>query len=136
MDAAQLTILYDERCAFCLRCRDWLATQPVLVGVRLLASGSWEAHERFGDVPWLGSELVVADDTGKVWVGPDAFLMCLWATARYRSWSYVLTRPGYGRFAERFFMHVSKRRGRYAEWFGRSDPDCTYCDDVQTRLGG
>ena len=135
MDAAELTVLYDERCAFCLRCRDWLATQPVLVGVRLMGSGSPEARARYGQVPWLGKELVVTDEVGNVWIGPDAFLMCLWATARYRAWAHLFTRPGYARFAERFFLHVSKQRGRYAEWFGRPEPDCSYCDDVRIRRG-
>jgi hypothetical protein len=60
--------------------------------------------------------------------------MCLWATARYREWAFRLTGPRYERFAERFFLHVSKRRGRYSRWLGGGDdPDCTYCDDVRLR---
>lgn len=129
----RLTILYDERCTFCLRCRDWLATQPCLLPVELLAAGSSEARRRYGAMPWLGSELVVADESGRVWVGPPAFLMCLWATARYRGWSYTLSRPGYERQAERFFLYVSKRRSAWGRWLDRKDPDCTYCDDVRLR---
>jgi predicted DCC family thiol-disulfide oxidoreductase YuxK len=129
--STSLTILYDERCRFCLRCRDWLATQPCLVEVELLGAGSTVARERYGAVPWLGSELVVVDERGQVWVGPAAFLMCLWATARYRSWSYLLSRPGYSHHAERFFRHVSKRRGAWGEWLGRKDDeDCASCEDL------
>ena len=129
-----LTVLYDERCGFCRRCRDWLASQPCLEEVELLPSGSGRAMLRFGAVPWLGNELVVADDEGHVWIGPAAFIVCLWATARYRSWSYVLSRPGMAKHAERFFMHVSKRRNRYASWLSRADQeDCTYCDDLGFR---
>jgi len=134
--AAGLTVLYDERCAFCLRCRDWLATQPCLVEVDLLASGSEEAHERFGEVEWLGQELVVVDDDGDVWSGPAAFLMCLWATVRYRGWAYRFAQPGWSGHAERFFIEVSKRRDRWGAWLGREgdpDPDCSYCDDVRMR---
>jgi predicted DCC family thiol-disulfide oxidoreductase YuxK len=129
----KLTILFDENCTFCLRCRDWLATQPCLVEVDLMPSGSVEARERFGAVPWLGKELVVVDDHGDAWVGPGAFLVCLWATARYRPWSYLLSRPGFSRHTERFFMHVSKRRDRWGAWLSRKDPDCSYCDDVRVR---
>ena len=129
----RLTILYDERCAFCLRCRDWLGQQPCLVEVELLAAGSPTAHERYGAVPWLGSELVVADEEGNVWVGPAAFLMCLWATARYRPWAFLLSRPGWSKHAERFFAHVSKRRSAWAHWIGRKQPDCSWCDDVGLR---
>ena len=118
MERTKLTVLYDEQCAFCRRCRDWLA-----------------ARARFGDAPWIGKELVVVDDDRNAWVGPSAFLMCLWATAKYRSWAFRFTEPGYERFAERFFLHVSKRRGSYAAWLAKSDPDCAYCDDVQTRRG-
>jgi predicted DCC family thiol-disulfide oxidoreductase YuxK len=131
----KLTVLYDERCAFCLRCRDWLASQPCLVEVDLLPAGSEEAFARYGSVPWLREELVVADEAGQVWVGPAAFLVCLWATAKYRSLSFTLARPGLAKHAERVFFHVSKRRGRWSEWLSRRDPDCSYCDDVRTRRG-
>jgi predicted DCC family thiol-disulfide oxidoreductase YuxK len=134
-DVSRLTILYDERCAFCLRCRDWLATQPCLVPVELLGAGSAEARRRYGAMPWLGNELVVVDGSGRVWVGPPAFLMCLWATARYRGWACTLSKPGYERHAERFFVYVSKRRSAWGRWLDRDDPDCSYCDDVRLRRG-
>ena len=133
--STKLTILFDERCTFCLRCRDWLADQPVLVEVELMASGSPTAHARYGALPWLGNELVVVDERGQAWVGPAAFLMCLWATARSRPWSYVLSRPGFSRFTSRFFMHVSKRRESLSSWLARGDDgdDCSWCDEVKLR---
>ena len=132
-EGARLTILYDEKCTFCLRCRDWLATQPCLIEVELLASGSATARERYGNVPWLGKELVVVGEQGQVWVGPDAYLVAMWATARFRSWAYLFARPGYSRFAEAFFRHVSKNRAKWGEWLARRDDDCSYCDDVRMR---
>jgi predicted DCC family thiol-disulfide oxidoreductase YuxK len=129
----RLTILYDERCAFCLRCRDWLAQQPCLVEVELLPAGSPTAVVRYGALPWAGKELVVADEQGQIWVGPSAFLVCLWATVRYRAWAYRLSRPGWSRHAERFFMHVSKRRGAWGARLGHVETDCSYCDDVKMR---
>jgi predicted DCC family thiol-disulfide oxidoreductase YuxK len=132
VEATRLTVIYDERCTFCLRCRDWLAIQPVLVEVELMAAGSAVARERYGGLPWLGQELVVVNEHGEAWVGPAAFLICLWATARYRSWSYLLSHQGLAHLAERFFIHVSKRRDRYARWL-RRDEDCTYCEDVRLR---
>jgi predicted DCC family thiol-disulfide oxidoreductase YuxK len=137
LDTRRLTILFDERCTFCVRCRDWLAEQPCLVEVELLPAGSGIARDRYGSVPWLGRELVVVNEHGQVWVGPAAFLISLWATARYRSWSYLLSRRGWSRYAERFFIQVSKRRSRHAAWLERSGPaeDCSYCDDVMVRRG-
>ena len=106
---AELTILYDETCALCLRSRGWLESQPMLVRVDLMASGSPEARRRYGRLP-LGQELVVVADDGRAWVGPAAFLTCLWATRRYRSWSYRLSNKTMAPLAERFFDAVSKRR--------------------------
>lgn len=126
-----LTILFDESCALCRRCRDWLLTQPCLVPVQLLPAGSPAARSRYASLgPWLGKELVVVDDEGNAWVGPAAFVVCLWATARYRSVSYFLARPALAPFAERFFLFVSKRRDRFNRWAGEPDTDCSWCDGV------
>jgi hypothetical protein len=95
--------------------------------VRLLAAGSPEARRRFGTLPWLGQELVVADDMGQVWVGPAAFLTCLWATRRYRSWSYRLSGRTLAPMAERFFYLVSKNRKRFGGPVG-TDVECSWCD--------
>ena len=131
MDAGvtKLTILYDERCAVCRRCRDWLLTQPCLVEVELLPAGSFEAKERYGALPWLGAELIAVDESGAAWVGPAAFLACLWATKRYRAWSYRLAGPTLAPLAERFFWWVSKKRDRWSAWMSPDDPDCSWCDD-------
>jgi predicted DCC family thiol-disulfide oxidoreductase YuxK len=127
----QLTVLYDERCALCRRCRDWLLGQPCLVDVELLPAGSLIAKSRFGTIPWLGAELVAVDQTGRVWVGPAAFLTCLWATVRFRAWSYRLAGPTLAPLAERFFMQVSKRRDRVSAWVvRREDPECSWCDEI------
>jgi predicted DCC family thiol-disulfide oxidoreductase YuxK len=120
-----LTILYDESCALCLRCRDWLLTQPCLLPVELLPSGAPEVRRRYEAAEeWLGRELIAVDDRGRAWVGPAAFLTCLWATARYRRWAYLLARPGFAPLTERFFVHVSKRRFHWGPVFGERDPDC------------
>jgi hypothetical protein len=131
----RFTILYDERCAFCIRCRNWLAVQPCLVPVELMASGSSLAQERYGSVPWLGQELVVVDDLGNVWAGPAAFITCLWVTARYRQYAFLFSRPRWAQHAERFFTHISERRSVYASWLSRKDSpeDCSWCDDVTAR---
>jgi predicted DCC family thiol-disulfide oxidoreductase YuxK len=130
----RLTVLYDDRCAFCRRCRDWLAGQPCLVDVELLPASSAAARSRYGELPWFGKELVVVDERGGAWIGPAAFLTCLWATARYRSWSYRLARPRLAPLTDRFFLFVSGRRDRLSTWLGRDDPQCTWCDELR-RLG-
>lgn len=132
MDVARLTVLYDESCAICRRARDWLLTQPCLVEVELLPAGLPPVRRRFlGTEQWLGRELVVVDDRGRAWIGPAAFLTCLWATVRYRSWAYRLATLGLAPLAERFFRLVSKRRDRWSSWLRRDDPECSWCDELR-----
>lgn len=121
-----LTVLYDEQCALCRRCRTWLEQQPTFVPVFFLAAGSTEARTRYSQLPWLGADLVVVSDDGDAWVGAAAFLLCLWATERYRSWSYRLSGHTLAPLAERFFHAVSKQRGRFNLGTGRSvdTPEC------------
>lgn len=123
---ARLTILYDETCALCRRARDWLLTQPCLVEVELLPAGSAEARTRYGALPWLGAELVAVDDRGNAWVGPPAFLACMWATRRYRTWAFRLSRPSLMPRAEQFFRWVSRRRDRFGSWI--DDDGCSWCE--------
>jgi len=127
----RLTVLYDESCALCVRCRNWMAEQPAYVELSYLPSGSPEARFRYGSVPWLGAELVVAGDTGDVWVGPAAFLMCLWALRDFREWSYRLSGPAFAPLAERFFHALSSRRRLLAAWFAPAG-----CPDGSCRAGG
>ncbi len=127
----RLIVLYDETCALCRRARDWLLGQPCRLPVELIPAGSAMARRRYGSLPWVGQELVVADDLGNVWIGPAAFLTCLWATVRYRKWAYLLSAPALAPFAERFFIHVSKRRDRWSAWLvGRPDDECSWCDEI------
>lgn len=119
-----LTVLYDATCALCVRCRDYLARSPSYVPLELLACQSREARERYGAVPWLGEELVVASDEGDVWVGAAAFIVCLWALVETREWSYRLSGTAFAPLAERFFVAFSSQRGRVASFLGP-----TTCDD-------
>src|SRR5262249_11935228 len=79
-----LTILYDASCPFCIWCREWMEGQPRFVTLDFLDCNSAVAQSRYGMIPVLRSELCIVSDTGDVWWGPAAFLMCLWALIRWR----------------------------------------------------
>lgn len=106
----RLTVVYDAECELCRRCRDWLAAQPTYCEVRLVAAQDRALASSLRGLP-TSSELVVVADTGQVWLGSGAFLVCLWATREYRSWSYRLSGPALAPLATRFFRAVSSRRG-------------------------
>jgi predicted DCC family thiol-disulfide oxidoreductase YuxK len=105
-----LTVLFDPACGLCQRCRAWMEGQASYVVLDFVACTGAEARSRFGDIPWLGNELVVVGDRGEVWVGPAAFLTCLWALVDWREWSYRLAAPAFAPLVERFFVMLSTRR--------------------------
>jgi predicted DCC family thiol-disulfide oxidoreductase YuxK len=106
----RLTVLYDGTCELCQRCRLWMQGQPAFLDVELIPADSPLARQRYGEVPWLGEELVVVSDEGDVWVGAAAFLVCLWALVEWREWSYRLSGPTLAPVAERFFHSISEGR--------------------------
>ncbi len=122
-----LTILYDEECALCLRCAAWLAGQPSYLPLELLPAGGLDARARFGVVPWLGSQLVVVADDGRVWAGASAFLMCFWALRDYRELSMSLSSPALAPLAERFFRVFSANRRHVAALFDHRPCAETVC---------
>jgi predicted DCC family thiol-disulfide oxidoreductase YuxK len=110
----RLTVLYDSGCALCVRCRDWMHGQASFVELDFLACYSEDARVRYGAIPWLGGQLVVVADDGRVWAGSAAFLLCLWALVDWREWSYRLSGPSFAPLAQRFFQLISAERHRIA----------------------
>jgi len=116
-----LTVLFDPGCALCQRSRAWMLRQESYVPLHFVACSGEQARARYGDLPWLGDELIVVSDVGEVWVGPAAFLTCLWALVAWREWSYRLSAPAFAPLAERFFRLLSSHRRGLAAWF---DHEC------------
>jgi predicted DCC family thiol-disulfide oxidoreductase YuxK len=116
----RLTVLYDDGCAICVRCRDWMQEQSSYVPLQFLPCSSAEARRRVGPAAagWLRQELLVVADDGRVWAGAAAFLVCLWALVEWREWSYRLSGPTLAPLASRFFHAISRRR-RGLAWLAR-----------------
>ncbi|HYQ15172.1 MAG TPA: DCC1-like thiol-disulfide oxidoreductase family protein [Polyangiaceae bacterium] len=120
-----LDVLFDPGCALCRRCVAWMQHQPSYVPLRFVPCTGDAARARYGDIPWLGDELVVVSDAGEVWVGPAGFLTCLWALEEYREWSFRLAGPAFAPLAERFFLALSHRRKALGYLFERRCEDGT-----------
>ena len=103
-----LYVLYDSRCGLCTEVRDWLREQPAHVELSLLASNSEYARRRFPDLP--SEELAVVSDDGRVWLGDNAFIVCLWALQEYRHWARRLASPIVRPMARQAFEAVSNNR--------------------------
>ncbi|MEZ4221611.1 MAG: DCC1-like thiol-disulfide oxidoreductase family protein [Polyangiaceae bacterium] len=106
----RLTVIYDASCAFCVNAATWLSAQEAFIPIELVSAQSEEAQLRFGILPWLGDQLVVVSDDGRVWAGSAAFIMCLWALVDYREWALRLSAPELAGLSAAFFRWFSARR--------------------------
>lgn len=132
---ARLTVIYDEHCELCRRCRHWLATQPTHIELRFLACGDPRVLELYGDLPWYRIELMVVTDGGQAWIGPEAFLMCLWATRRWRNTSFRLRGTAFAPLAERFFHALSDNRATISAMLDPHSCEGGSCTSVAVHAG-
>ncbi|HCN27937.1 MAG TPA: hypothetical protein DIT64_03965 [Verrucomicrobiales bacterium] len=107
-----LTIFYDARCGLCSQVRHWLLAQPAHVRLEFLPYDSPEAARRLPGLRHLRAdrEIVVLADSGEVWQGAGAWIMCLWALREYRSWSARLAAPAMQAAARRVVEWISCHR--------------------------
>ena len=105
---SRLFIVYDSACGLCSTVREWTVRQALLLPIEFLAAGSGEAWRRFGNLP--PGELAVVADTGEVWLGNHAWVVCLWALRDYREWSLRLSRPPLSLMAREAYAAVSRNR--------------------------
>lgn len=105
---SKLCVVYDASCGLCSGVRDWINRQPALVPVEFLASDSSEALSRFRQLP--PGELAVVANTGEVWLGNHAWIVCLWALRDYRNWALRLSRPPLSLMAREAFAAVSRNK--------------------------
>lgn len=107
----RLTVVYDDTCELCSRCRNWLSVQPTHVPIDFLAADDPAARKRYSDLPSYRTELMVVADDGTAWVGPAAFVVCMWATVAWRETSQRLASPAGAPAVESFFRGVSSNNG-------------------------
>jgi predicted DCC family thiol-disulfide oxidoreductase YuxK len=117
-----LYVIVDGRCGLCTEIGAWLRDQPSYVQLRTLSSESEEARSKFPALP--PGELAVVSNRGDVWLGNNAFLMCLWALRAYRKWAYRLARPLLRPFTRQAFAELSHSRHAVSKLLGlRSDSE-------------
>jgi predicted DCC family thiol-disulfide oxidoreductase YuxK len=108
-----MAVVYDAACGLCTRLKAWIAEQVPLVRVRFIASGSSEARHSFPQLP--PGELAVVADTGEVWLGNQAWIVCLWALRDYRDLAFRLTSPLLLLMAREAFSALSANRAALSD---------------------
>lgn len=118
----RLHVLYDAKCELCRRVRVWLQAQPAYMPLVFVPLQSPDLEERFPGITAMepARQILVVADSGDVWRGADAWIMCLWALREYREWSQRLASPLLRPFAARVCDLVSRNRHRFSEWFLRT----------------
>src|SRR5579864_6210842 len=94
-----LTVAYDPDCGLCTRMGAWLAAQPKRIPLRVVPSSSLAKLYPALAARRLQEELTVVSDEGAVYLGDNAWLMCLYALTRYRRMALRLSRPALRPFA-------------------------------------
>lgn len=114
----RMTVVYDESCEFCVRCRWWLARQPSYIELDFMPRTRPDLQQRFVglQLPRGPAELLAITDEGDVYADAQAWIMCLWALVEYREWALRLSTPALLPFAGAFFKQVSKRRHWLSTW--------------------
>jgi predicted DCC family thiol-disulfide oxidoreductase YuxK len=91
----RLTVLYDGGCPLCRAAHRWLAGRAQLVPLEFVPAGSAEARRRYPrlDHARTLADVTVVADTGAVYDGDAAWLVCLWALDGYRGLALRLATP-------------------------------------------
>ena len=107
-----LTVLYDADCALCCRARAWLMARPQRVALRFEAAGSEQARRLFPDLDPASTlrSLTVVANSGEVYRGEKAWVVCLWALRDYRETAFGLSSPELMPLARRFVAWISRHR--------------------------
>jgi predicted DCC family thiol-disulfide oxidoreductase YuxK len=125
--APRLTVLYDADCGMCRAARRWLDRQAQLVPLEFVPAGSDLARRRFPGLDHAATlvDVTVVAESGEVYGGDSAWLMCLWALSEYRSLAMRLAQPGTRPIARRVVAAASGIRGATADnHYGQG------CDDA------
>lgn len=114
-----LSVVYDDHCHLCQRCRAWLQESAQLVPIGFVAASDAVGVRNLGidrSLLPIGDELIVVGNTAPgqaepIWVGPDAFITCLWALADHRQLAARLQKPTMRPVAKAAFHALSLGRG-------------------------
>lgn len=119
----RMDVLFDGQCAFCRRCAAWLQGQKQFVELSCIARQSITAQVRYANLLSTAGkdDLLVVADSGAVYRGESAYLMCLWALKAYRPWAARLASPLLRPLVREFFRMLSRHRGRLSTWWAMAD---------------
>ena len=120
-----LFVLYDMDCGFCCATKRWMQRQVTFLPVVFIGRQTTTAARYFADAirPNEPDEMVVVADSGEVYRGTSAYLVCLWALKAYRGWSFRLAGGPLRPMVRHLFHAVARRRADISRWLGLHSDD-------------
>ncbi|MFC1409468.1 thiol-disulfide oxidoreductase DCC family protein [Streptacidiphilus sp. N1-12] len=108
----RLTVLYDQGCPLCRHVRGWLERQRKLVPLDFVPAGSPQARQCYPalDHDRTLREITVIGDSGQVYEGAAAWVVCLWALHAYRPMSHRFATPSGAQLARGMVLTAAKWR--------------------------
>ena len=108
----RLTVFFDADCGLCWRARHWLAKQTKYLPLDFVSVQSSRREELLPgvDTKDMLRELTVLRSNGALYRGAKAWIVCLWALRKYRSWSLRLANPALYPLAKRAISIASSKR--------------------------
>lgn len=90
-----LYIIYDAKCPLCQSIASRLRREPCYVPIVPIPSDAPNFSTKFPGLvlPAEPTEVLAIADTGDIYRGDAAWLICLWAMRRYRAASFTLADP-------------------------------------------
>ncbi|WP_063770574.1 thiol-disulfide oxidoreductase DCC family protein [Streptacidiphilus carbonis] len=120
----RLTVLFDPGCMLCRHVKGWLEKQRKLVPMEFVPAGSRQARDRYPalDHDRTLREITVIGDSGQVYEGPAAWVVCLWALHAYRVMSHRFSTPAGAPLAKGMVLAAAKWRERAGSQFRSPSP--------------
>ena len=91
-----MIVLYDSDCEFCIRCKNWLASQQQRIALQFVPIKSEKAAALLYKLKdSVINELIVITDRNEVYYKEKALLMCLYALSQFYEWAFRFSEPLY-----------------------------------------
>ena len=90
-----LTLFYDPNCGLCRAFRQWMLGQDSHYRVEFVPYTSSLARRLLPEIVNMdaGREIVVMNDEGDIWQGPEAWVVSLWVLKKWRGWAKRMATP-------------------------------------------
>ena len=115
-----IKVYIDERCQLCRNLAGWLTNQPAYLKIEIYQSKDGKTqHPEISE--HFGEELVVINDQGEVFLGAEAWIICLFALKNYREWSVKLSSPILKPLARKAYYLIANNRLTLSSFLSSED---------------